>query len=44
MSAGRADTATVTGLLSEIAAVGTDSSRGGYTRLVYSTPELDLRT
>jgi N-carbamoyl-L-amino-acid hydrolase len=36
--------ATVTGLLSEIAATGTDALRGGYTRPVYSTAELDLRT
>lgn len=37
-------TATVTGLLSEIAGTGTDPLRGGYTRPVYSTAELDLRT
>ena len=36
-------TATVTGLLSEIAGTGTDALRGGYTRSVYSTAELDLR-
>lgn len=36
-------TATVTGLLSDIASVGTDALRGGYTRPVYSTAELDLR-
>ncbi|WP_308159607.1 allantoate amidohydrolase [Arthrobacter sp. ISL-65] len=36
-------TATVTGLLSEIAATGTDALRGGYTRPVYSTAEMDLR-
>jgi N-carbamoyl-L-amino-acid hydrolase len=36
-------TATVTGLLSDIAATGTDPLRGGYTRPVYSTAELDLR-
>ncbi|PTT70790.1 allantoate amidohydrolase [Arthrobacter sp. HMWF013] len=35
--------ATVTGLLSEIANTGTDTIRGGYTRPVYSTAELDLR-
>ena len=35
--------ATVTGLLSEIAGTGTDTLRGGYTRPVYSTAELDLR-
>jgi N-carbamoyl-L-amino-acid hydrolase len=35
--------ATVTGLLSDIAFVGTDAMRGGYTRPVYSTAELDLR-
>lgn len=36
--------ATVTGLLSGIAGTGTDALRGGYTRPVYSTAELDLRT
>ena len=36
--------ATVTGLLSDIASVGTDAIRGGYTRPVYSTAELDLRS
>ncbi len=36
--------ATVTGLLSDIAGTGTDPLRGGYTRPVYSTAELDLRT
>jgi N-carbamoyl-L-amino-acid hydrolase len=36
-------TATVTGLMSEIAGTGTDHLRGGYTRPVYSTAELDLR-
>ncbi|QOD03813.1 allantoate amidohydrolase [Pseudarthrobacter sp. BIM B-2242] len=36
--------ATVTGLLSDIAGTGTDALRGGYTRPVYSTAELDLRT
>ena len=40
----QASTATVTGLLSEIAGTGTDALRGGYTRPVYSTAELDLRT
>ena len=35
--------ATVTGLLADIASVGTDTLRGGYTRPVYSTAELDLR-
>ncbi|MCP1415549.1 allantoate amidohydrolase [Paenarthrobacter sp. A20] len=35
--------ATVTGLLSDIANLGTDPVRGGYTRPVYSTAELDLR-
>ncbi|MET3923092.1 allantoate amidohydrolase [Arthrobacter sp. UYEF20] len=35
--------ATVTGLLSDIAGTGTDALRGGYTRPVYSTAELDLR-
>ncbi|WP_426977307.1 allantoate amidohydrolase [Pseudarthrobacter sp. O4] len=39
----RALTATVTGLLSDIAGTGTDNIRGGYTRPVYSTAELDLR-
>ena len=39
-----APAATVTGLMSEIAAVGTDALRGGYTRPVYSTAELDLRS
>src|SRR5207253_903023 len=39
----QAPTATVTGLLSEIAGTGTDTVRGGYTRPVYSTAELDLR-
>ncbi|MEV7573584.1 allantoate amidohydrolase [Pseudarthrobacter sp. NPDC089323] len=38
-----APAATVTGLMAEIAAVGTDALRGGYTRPVYSTAELDLR-
>jgi N-carbamoyl-L-amino-acid hydrolase len=36
-------TATVTGLMSQIAGTGTDQLRGGYTRPVYSTAELDLR-
>jgi N-carbamoyl-L-amino-acid hydrolase len=35
---------TVTGLLDEIAGVGTDPGRGGYTRPVFSTAELDLRS
>ena len=35
---------TVAGLLDEIAGVGTDPGRGGYTRPVYSTAELDLRS
>ena len=39
-----ASTATVTGLLQEIAGTGTDALRGGYTRPVYSTAELDLRS
>ncbi|MFP3578999.1 allantoate amidohydrolase [Arthrobacter sp. efr-133-TYG-104] len=39
-----ATTATVTGLLSDISGTGTDPLRGGYTRPVYSTAELDLRT
>ncbi|MET3773155.1 allantoate amidohydrolase [Arthrobacter nitrophenolicus] len=38
-----APAATVTGLMAEISAVGTDALRGGYTRPVYSTAELDLR-
>jgi N-carbamoyl-L-amino-acid hydrolase len=39
----QAPVATVTGLLSGIASTGTDTIRGGYTRPVYSTAELDLR-
>ncbi|MCO4272937.1 allantoate amidohydrolase [Pseudarthrobacter sp. HLT3-5] len=35
--------ATVTGVLSDIAGTGIDALRGGYTRPVYSTAELDLR-
>ena len=35
--------ATVSGLLTDIAGLGTDPLRGGYTRPVYSTAELDLR-
>lgn len=35
---------TVTSLLAEIAATGSDAQRGGYTRPVYSTAELDLRS
>ncbi len=35
---------TVTSLLAEIASTGTDTRRGGYTRPVYSTAELDLRS
>jgi N-carbamoyl-L-amino-acid hydrolase len=38
-----APTATVTSLMSAIADVGTDPTRGGYSRPVYSTAELDLR-
>lgn len=34
---------TVAGLLGQIADVGTDRARGGYTRPVYSPAELDLR-
>ena len=34
---------TVVGLLAEIADTGTDPQRGGYSRHVYSTSELDLR-
>ena len=33
---------TVTSLLAEIAGTGVDNQRGGYTRPVYSTAELDL--
>ncbi|VXC27188.1 N-formylglutamate deformylase [Arthrobacter sp. 9AX] len=36
--------ATVTGLLRDIATVGRDTSRGGYSRPVFSTAETDLRT
>ncbi|MEE2524129.1 allantoate amidohydrolase [Pseudarthrobacter sp. J75] len=36
-------TATVTSLLAEIADVGTDQWRGGYSRPVFSTAETDLR-
>ncbi|MGW0734739.1 allantoate amidohydrolase [Streptomyces sp. NPDC002851] len=36
-------TDTVSGLLAEIADVGIDMRRGGYSRPVYSTAELDLR-
>ncbi|SJM67758.1 allantoate amidohydrolase [Gulosibacter sp. 10] len=35
--------ATVSGLLRDIAHLGVDSRRGGYSRPVYSTAELDLR-
>ncbi|MCG2620446.1 allantoate amidohydrolase [Arthrobacter sp. I2-34] len=35
---------TVTSLLNSIADVGRDAQRGGYTRPVYSTAELDLRS
>ncbi len=37
-------TDTVTSLLAEIAGTGVDNQRGGYTRPVYSTAELDLRS
>ena len=37
-------TDTVSGLLGEIADVGTDATRGGYSRPVFSTAELDLRS
>jgi len=37
-------TDSVTSLLSEIAGVGTDAQRGGYSRPVWSSAELDLRT
>jgi N-carbamoyl-L-amino-acid hydrolase len=36
--------ATVTSLLRDIATVGRDTSRGGYSRPVFSTAETDLRT
>jgi N-carbamoyl-L-amino-acid hydrolase len=35
---------TVSSLLAEIAATGSDAKRGGYSRPVYSTAELDLRS
>lgn len=35
---------TVCSLLAEIADIGSDTQRGGYTRPVYSTAELDLRS
>lgn len=37
-------TSTVTELLGQIAGTGADPQRGGYTRPVYSTAELDLRS
>ncbi|MCW2768322.1 MAG: allantoate amidohydrolase [Nocardioides sp.] len=37
-------TDTVAGLLAEIADIGTDAGRGGYSRPVFSTAELDLRS
>lgn len=37
-------TASVTGLLEQITATGADSQRGGYTRPVFSTAEMDLRS
>jgi beta-ureidopropionase / N-carbamoyl-L-amino-acid hydrolase len=37
-------TDTVASLMAEIADVGTDPARGGYSRPVYSTAELDLRS
>ena len=37
-------TASVAGLLDQISSTGTDPQRGGYTRPVYSTAELDLRS
>jgi beta-ureidopropionase / N-carbamoyl-L-amino-acid hydrolase len=39
-----AEPASVTSLLSGIADVGTDPTRGGYSRPVFSTAELDLRS
>ncbi len=38
-----ARTTSVSGLLAEIADIGTDSARGGYSRPVYSAAELELR-
>ncbi|NDK90923.1 allantoate amidohydrolase [Gordonia desulfuricans] len=38
-----ASTATVSGLMAEIAHIGTDPARGGYSRPVYSAAELELR-
>ena len=35
---------TVSGLLAEIADTGIDAARGGYSRPVFTTPELDLRS
>lgn len=37
-------TASVAGLLEQIATTGADAQRGGYTRPVFSTAELDLRS
>lgn len=37
-------TGAVAGLLAEIADIGVDATRGGYSRPVFSTPELDLRS
>lgn len=37
-------TASVAGLLDQISSTGTDPQRGGYTRPVFSTAELDLRS
>lgn len=37
-------TATVTGLMADIADTGRDAARGGYTRPVFSSSELDLRS
>ncbi|WP_411376506.1 allantoate amidohydrolase [Arthrobacter sp. MPF02] len=43
MPADLATASTVTGLLQEIADVGRDTTRGGYSRPVFSTAETDLR-
>ncbi|GAB5078825.1 allantoate amidohydrolase [Arthrobacter sp. AD-310] len=42
--AGTAAAPTVAGLLRDISGVGRDSTRGGYSRPVFSTAETDLRT
>jgi N-carbamoyl-L-amino-acid hydrolase len=40
----RTSAATVTSLLQDISTIGRDTSRGGYSRPVFSTAETDLRT